>query len=817
MSQLTNQQTAISVTGMTCAHCAARVQTAIRAVDGVTGVSVDHDAGLATVSGAFVLTSVLDAVVGAGYGVVAGDHKKHERFVPDGSPDAAPDITNQPAADGPQNTNLSVSGMSCASCVATVERAIRAVPGVTAVSVNFAGASASVTAEDIDPVIRAIERAGYDAHVAAIGVAEPGRELRANLLRSLVALLPATLLMGAMLMDALPHPGSNRLLWTAIGIGTFGAMWLGGGHFFRGALHALRQRTCTMDTLIALSTGTAWLFSMLVLLAPELMPAGVGHVFFEAALFVIGFVNLGKALEAHARGKTSEAISRLIERQPDTAIRVDGAGETEVAVSSLEPGATIRLRPGDIIPIDGVVVAGAGSVNEAMLTGESEPRYKQPGDRVTGGTANLSGALECRVTETGNNTVLARIIRRVTEAQNSKPAIGRLADQVSAYFVPLVLGIAALTVFVWGTVGPEPRLSYMLVTGMSVLIIACPCALGIATPMSIMMGIGRAALAGILIRNGDALQAAGRLTTIVLDKTGTLTKGEPVVTSFETCSGSPDDALAGALSLESLSEHPLAAAICDFARAQGAVTAEISEFAASAGQGVQGILAGELVACGNTTYLEALGFDVTAASGDVLLGRAGTIVASFRISDELRPEAAEAVNRMLSLGLEVVMLTGDNINNANAVARSLGPITVIASADPEQKLAEIKRRQAAGERVGMVGDGINDTLALSVADVGFAMGSGTAVALESADVALLGNRLGDITYAIALSRATMRNINQNLLAAFAYNTLLIPVAAGVLFPMTGVLIQPALAGLAMAASSVSVVTNSLRLRWQSIG
>ncbi|MBS03156.1 MAG: Cu+ exporting ATPase [Gammaproteobacteria bacterium] len=798
----------VGIDGMHCQACAARVSSALGTLEEVSSATVDLDAGRATAHGAPSPAELHRAVSEAGYTATSITAGLPELGTPSDAPTAAA-MEPAPELTPTRGQRLAIEGMTCASCVRAVETALRNVPGVRSAVVNYADSSATVDAPAVDnqTLIDAVRRAGYDAAtaVARAEVAAPGL----GLLRVATPLGLASMLMGGIHLGLLPGPDAG-VFWLSIAAATAAAMAYSGGHFFRAAAAALRRRSATMDTLIVLGTGTAWLYSTLVALAPDLFPAGARHFYFEAALFVIGFVSLGRALETRARGSTRNAISALLERQPETALRIVGADEAPVSVSELEPDDLIRIRPGEHIPIDATVTHGASSVDESMLTGESDPVPKSPGDPVVGGTLNLAGALVARVTATGEATVLARIVRRVDDAQNSKPRIGRLADDVAAVFVPVVLAIAVTTLCIWWWLGPEPRLTFMLVTATSVLIIACPCALGLATPLSIMLGTGRAARDGILIANGDALQAAGQLTTIVLDKTGTLTRGEPEVVTFVA-----DDearALTVALSLERLSEHPIARAIETHAHDRSTSHLPIAAFEAAAGGGVQGDLEGTHVAVGRSHWLQGLGVDTSNAPADcsVFVAEAGKLIAGFELRDAMRDTTPDAVATLRRHGLGVLMLTGDTEANARWVADTLG-IDYIAGADPEAKLAHIRTLQAAGERVGMVGDGINDALALSTADVGFAMGGGTAVALESADVALLRDDLASVAGAISVSRWTMRNVKQNLTAAFAYNVLLIPVAAGLLYPFAGILIHPGLAGAAMALSSVTVVANALRL------
>lgn len=714
---------------------------------------------------------------------------------------------------------LGIEGMSCAGCVRSVEKSLSGVPGVEEASVNFANQTAAIVGQaSVDALVKAVQKAGYTAYLyegESLDDQEQQvfRVFRRSLFSSSIALIGGGLLMADMYLGWLP-PMEHRVPWLIIGIFTAIVMALSGGHFFRGALNSLIHRSATMDTLIALGTGTAWLFSMIVIVSPALVPAESRHQFFEAALFILGFVNLGKALENNARSRASLAIQKLFDRTPKFARKIIGEREVKVPVVSIRHLDQIRIQPGDYLPIDGEILAGNGSVDESMITGESLTVMKQPGDFVKAGTVNLDGSFVVNATGIGAETTLAAMMRLVAEAQNSKPPIARIVDTISAVFVPTIIFIALMTSAGWYFFGPTPSLSYAVVAGMSVLIIACPCALGLAVPMSIMVGLGRAAGSGILIRNSEVLQSAAGLSVIVFDKTGTLTRGEPVVVSS---SAIKDSDLKIASGLESLSSHPLARAIADYCNDRDLKPAVISDFRNYAGAGVTGRVGTRAVAMGSGEFLIQQGIKDLPSMDDegsvVYLAVDQKVEGWFLLHDALRADAAETLDRLRKLGVELVMLTGDRKSIADKVAREMGIDAVYSGLLPEEKLKKIQLLQVEGQRVGMVGDGINDAAALAAADVGFAMGQGSDVAMESADVTLLGESLGGVERSIALSRLILRNIRQNLIAAFAYNLLLIPVAAGVLFPLTGTLINPAWAGLAMALSSVSVVSNAGRLRF----
>ncbi len=733
------------------------------------------------------------------------------------------------------NHRLSIAGMSCAGCVSTVETALRKVPGVTQATVNFAEHTAQVVGEvAANQLIKAVKDAGYDATELRGAADESEKEAaeqahHRRLVRNtaVAGTLALPLMLGEM-AGWLPdlHNPASRPFWILIGLLTLAAMAYSGGHFFIGAWKNLRHHQANMDTLIALGTGAAWLYSMLVALFPDSVPSLARHAYFEAAVTIIALLNLGATLESRARGKASAAIKRLIGLQPRTARVIRHGREQDIPIAEVGLGETLRVRPGEKIPLDGVISEGHSTVDESMLTGEPLPVEKTIGTEVTGGTLNKSGSFLFKTTRIGKDTALARIIELVRQAQNSKPAIGRLADRIAAVFVPAVMIIAVLTALAWYNLGPEPRLSYMLVTTMTVLIIACPCALGLATPIAIMVGVGKAAEYGILIRNGEALQRAGQLTTIVLDKTGTVTAGHPTVTAVLPLAGwREDDLLRLAAGVETGSEHPLAEAMVEAARARQLDLPTVSGFMAVSGRGVRGRLTdGRPILLGNRALLEAHGIDPPeelresaaqlAAQGQtpMYLAVAGVLAGILVVADPIKPDSADAIQRLHALGLKVVMLTGDNKITASAVASQVGIDEVLAEVLPGDKAAQVALLQGRGQVVGMVGDGINDAPALARADVGFAIGTGADVAIESADLTLMRGSLHGVADAIGISRATLVNIRQNLFGAFIYNTLGIPIAAGILFPISGLLLNPMIAGAAMALSSLTVVSNANRLR-----
>ena len=737
-------------------------------------------------------------------------------------------------------TELTLTGLNCASCVAKVEKALSSVAGVSAVSVNLADRTALVggTAAT-QALLDAVEAAGFGA--AAGGqtstLADASQQLEQQALedrrryRYLLTHTAVALGLGLPLMIwgmATGEMGVNntqeQLAWGLVGILTGLVLLISGRHYFSGAWRAIKHGSTNMDTLVALGTGSAWLFSMVVVLFPFWLPATARHVYFEASAMIIGLINLGHALEVRARGKTSEAVKRLLGLQAKTARVVRDGQELDIPVEQVLKGDIIRVRPGEKLPVDGRVLEGNSYIDESMLTGEPMAVGKSVGDGVSAGTLNKNGTLLFSAEKVGSETALAQIIALVKKAQSMKMPIARLADRISAVFVPGVILIAIVAAVVWYLVGPEPKIAHMLVVTTTVLIIACPCALGLATPMSVMVGVGKAAELGILIRKGDALQKAGKLTTLVLDKTGTITQGRPAVTRLVAQQPYTEMALLTlAASLEQVSEHPLAEAIVQYGQEQQCSLIPVSDFQAVAGHGVSGRVEQRHVLLGNDKLMADHGIDTAAlitvseqlaqqGQTPMFVAIDGQLAGLIGVSDPIRSDSQSAIRRLHKLGVRVVMLTGDNQLTATAVARQVGIDEFYGEVLPVDKAGHIAQLQQGGQSVGMAGDGINDAPALAQADVGFAIGTGADVAIESADVTLMGSSLHSVADAIELSRATLGNIRQNLLGAFIYNTLGIPVAAGVLFPWTGMLLNPVIAGGAMALSSVTVVTNANRLR-----
>jgi len=722
----------------------------------------------------------------------------------------------------------------CAGCVTSVEDALSGVDGVTEVQVNLGERTAIVAGNaEFETIRTAVKKAGYEAAELTSLADESekeNRELQAYRTLWWRAIIAGAIGFGlflSMLTGILPDlpvdNNSDKNFWMLISLVTLLILVFVGGHFFRGAWTALKNMRGNMDSLVAMGTGTAWLYSTAIVLFPEAVPTVARHVYFETAIIIIALVSLGSALETKARGRTSEAIKRLIGLQPTTARAVREGKEIDIPISEVGLEETLRVRPGEKIPVDGKVIEGQSFVDESMLTGEPMPAEKIPDSRVYGGTINSQGSFLMSATGIGRDTALAHIIDLVRKAQSSKPAIGRLVDKIAAWFVPAVLLITIVSFFIWYSVGPEPRLAYAIVVAMTVMVIACPCALGLATPISIMVSVGRAAEHGILVRNGEVLQRASQLTTIVLDKTGTITEGKPKLTTLKTV-GKLDQnrALALAAGLETGSEHPLALAILSAANEKELDVPVAQDFAAITGRGIEGKIDDQRYFLGNEAMMQERGVNIDNISAVALelasqgatpiyLASDTALIAMLAISDPIRDDAQTSIDRLHELGLKTVLLTGDNQKTAEAVAGKLGIDTVIAEVMPDDKVSNITRLQQAGEVVAMVGDGINDAPALAQSDVGIAIGTGTDVALEAADIALMGTSLNGVSKTIALSKATLKNIYQNLLGAFVYNIIGIPIAAGVLYPFFGILLSPIIAAAAMSMSSVTVVSNALRL------
>ncbi|WP_174234576.1 heavy metal translocating P-type ATPase [Shewanella khirikhana] len=738
-----------------------------------------------------------------------------------GEPSAAAAITHTAL-------RFSVPSMSCASCVAKIEAALRSAGGEG--RVDLSRKVVRVKGLSADAALAALSGVGYPGELLTAQpkpASDDGQHFRTRLWQAAVGLgLGVPLMLWGLFGGEMMVNDATRLGWGLVGLITGVAMLLTGAHFYQGLWRSLKAKSATMDTLIALGTGTAWLYSMALVLLPQAFPEGSRHVYFEASVMILGLINLGHALEARARGKTSEALDKLLGLKTDEALRLENGTERWVRVEEIARNDLIRVRPGDRIALDGKVIEGESLIDESMLSGEPLPVAKTAGESVFAGTVNGNGSLVIEVTAEADDSRLSKIIALVEEAQTSKLPIGRLTDAISAVFVPVVVAIAIVAALIWYFVGPAPALSHAMVVLTTVLIIACPCALGLATPMSIMVGVGRAASMGILVKNGEALERASKVTTVVLDKTGTLTLGKPAVRKMLWLQGDEEDTRHAIASLERQSSHPLSEAL---AALSDVPSLAVSEFQNLPGEGLMGKVTATdgshgwhignprlMARLGLASELETLEPELDSLAKEaltpVLVAKNHKLVAILGVGDPLRADAKTAMARLKAQGKRLVLLSGDNRHTAEAVGREVGIDEVIAGVMPDEKHQHVARLKAAGEVVAMVGDGINDAPALAEADVGIAMGTGTDVAIESASLTLLSPRLEALADAFALSRATLGNIRQNLFGAFIYNVLGIPVAAGVLYPAFGVLLSPVLAGAAMAASSLTVVTNANRLK-----
>ncbi|WP_210560101.1 heavy metal translocating P-type ATPase [Psychrosphaera aestuarii] len=734
------------------------------------------------------------------------------------------------------NQQLIIEGAGCASCVGKIEGALKATLGVVSAEMNFADRTVTVSgAAKTEELIKAVESVGYNAKpiddssaTDALDEKEAAdwayyKKLMRDTFIALslgVPLMIYSIVVGEMTVET----NLERMSWLVVGILTFGVMYFSGKHFYVGAWKSFKNHSANMDTLIALGTGTAWVYSMVVVFAPEAVPLMARHVYFEATAMIIGLIDLGLALEIKARGKTSEAIKRLIGLQAKTATVVRDNKEVQIGIEQVLLNDIVKVKPGEKIPVDGVVLEGHTSIDESMLTGEPMPVEKAEEDEVVAGTLNKSGMILFKATRVGKDTALAQIINMVKRAQNSKPPIGRLADVISAYFVPVVMIISILSSLAWLNFGPDPAIVFAIVSATTVLIIACPCALGLATPMSVMVGVGKAAEAGVLIRNGEALQTASKITAMILDKTGTITEGAPKVTDIVLAKATDEkDVLQLAASLESGSEHPLAQAIVESALDQDIELLKIESFNAITGFGVEASCNNKALLFGNDKLMKLKGIDLTGfveqaqslakeAKTPMYFAVNGELAAIIAVADPIKSDSISAIKRLQTNGIRVIMLTGDNKETAAAVAKKAGISEFFAEVLPEDKANKVNELQDNGETVGMTGDGINDAPALALADVGFAVGTGTDVAIESSDITLMRGSLHGLADAIAVSKATLRNIKQNLFGAFVYNVAGIPFAAGILYPFFGILLSPVIAGAAMAFSSLTVVSNANRLR-----
>ncbi|MFV5264029.1 heavy metal translocating P-type ATPase [Acinetobacter courvalinii] len=808
-----NIKVSLQVEGMTCASCVGRVEAALKKVDGVQSASVN----LATERADITLAKPVDrqvliqAIERTGYDVPAS------------------------------TVELSIEGMTCASCVSRVEKALNAVNGVSTANVNLATERATVTGTaSIESLIAAIDKAGYDAK--AIQAATPDQteqrekkdqeraELKRDLIIATILALPVFILeMGSHLI-----PGVHQLIEQTIGMQnswylqfvlTSLVLIIPGRRFYLKGLPALVRLAPDMNSLVAVGTLAAYLFSLVATFAPKFLPAGTVNVYYEAAAVIVALILLGRFLETKAKGRTSEAIQRLVSLQAKVAHVSRNHQVIDIPINQVLAGDFVIVKPGERIPVDGEVIEGQSFVDESMITGEPIPVEKNIGSQVVGGTINQNGTLSFKAVAVGGDTMLAQIIRLVEQAQGSKMPIQAVVDKVTLWFVPAVMIAALLTFLVWLVFGPAPALTFALVNAVAVLIIACPCAMGLATPTSIMVGTGRGAELGILFRKGEALQLLKDAQVVAVDKTGTLTEGHPLLTDFEVASGfERSDVLSLVAAVESLSEHPIAKAILDAAKNEGLTLPKVDRFDSVTGMGVNATVnERQNIYIGADRYMIQLGLDIGPFShtaqrlGDegkspLYVAIDGALAGIIAVADPVKDTTPAAIQALHQLGLKVAMITGDNARTAHAIAKQLGIDEVIAEVLPEGKVNAVQELKAKYGNIAFVGDGINDAPALAQADVGLAIGTGTDVAIESADVVLMSGNLQGVANAIALSKATIGNIHQNLFWAFAYNTLLIPVAAGVLYPAYGILMSPIFAAGAMALSSVFVLGNALRLR-----
>ncbi|MFQ5587235.1 MAG: heavy metal translocating P-type ATPase [Nitrospiria bacterium] len=795
----------LPVSGMTCASCVSRVERALKKTAGVREAAVNLATERATVStdGTASLAALAEAVRGAGY-----------------------DTPSESAV-------IKIGGMTCAACVGRIERVLLKSPGLLKASVNLATEKASLSylpaVTDLEKIRAVIQKAGYE--VLETAASEDAGRIQealdgAVLKRKMAVAAALTLAIFALmqLRTALGfRPGTAHILqWLLATPVQFWAGW----QFYRGAWGAARHRSSDMNTLIAVGTSAAYFYSLVATFAPKTLAAGgiAPAVYFDTSAAIITLILLGRLLEQGAKRKTSEAIRKLMGVQAKSArVLQENGAEKEVPLADVAVGDRVVVRPGEKIPVDGTITEGYSAVDESMITGESLPVEKGAGDRVVGGTLNQTGRFVFVAQQVGAETALSQIIRLVEEAQGSKPPIAKMADQIAAVFVPAVMGIALVSFLIWFFVGPEPVLTHALFTAVAVLIVACPCALGLATPTSVMVGISRGAESGILIRSGEALQNAHQLNAVVFDKTGTLTHGKPSVTDIISPADDVKNLLFYAASAEKGSEHPLAEAILSAAKKEGIVPVEPTKFEAVPGKGLRAEVAGKTVHLGTGRWLRETGVETgplqkeseslaEAGKTPMFVAADQQLLGLIAVADTVKPDARTVVAALHRIGLKVILLSGDQRKTAEAIAKTVGIDQVIAEVLPDEKAAQVAGLQKQGYRVAMVGDGINDAPALALADVGMAIGTGTDVALAAADMTLVGGRLSGIVTALRLSRATIRNIRQNLFFAFIYNIVLIPVAAGALYPLWGIRLSPILGAAAMGLSSVSVVTNALRLR-----
>ncbi|KAB2824069.1 copper-translocating P-type ATPase [Aliivibrio finisterrensis] len=824
-----SQEFTLPLSGLNCGRCIAKVEQELANNPNISQYSVTKTE--LTLITTLPYQSIVDIIEKLGYFVPeANTASLNSDSKQDSNKQTKPIIkTTKPTPTiDDKTTQLILSGMTCASCVASVESIISTVGHVESVTVNLAERTALIHGNiNVTELIQAIEAGGYGAELS---LNEDQRRARQKelFLKTIATHKKHTiisLIIGAPLMLWGVFGGNmqittvnDQLAWGLIGLICLGLLLTAGKHFYVNAWKAFTHHRATMDTLVALGTGSAWLYSMALVIYPEFFPLQARHVYFEATAMILGLITLGNLIETKARNRTSTAIEKLLDLQPQTATVLQNGQEITLPITQVIQGMIIKIKPGEKIPVDGSIVNGESYLDEAMLTGEPLPCLKSKDDTVHAGTINQQGSFTFIATNVGEHTMLARIILMVRNAQSSKPKLAKLADQISSVFVPSVMIIAIISALIWYNFGPEPTSSYMLVVATTVLIIACPCALGLATPMSVTVGIGKAAEFGALIKDADVLQTASTIDTVVVDKTGTLTEGKPTVTkvtAFNHHSEMHVTSLAAAV--ESHSEHPLAQAVISHLENNTWPIIDSSEFIAQLGLGASALVNSDTVYIGNHTYLMENSIDIptitiSPSATPLYVASKGECIGVIEVSDSIRTDSSLAIEQLTQLGIDVVMLTGDRKETAQYVAKELGITQVIAGVLPDGKAQAIQTLQNQGKKVAMIGDGINDAPALAQAEVGIAMGNGSDVAIESAHLTLMNHSLLTAVSAIELSKATIKNMKQNLFGAFVYNTVGIPIAAGILFPFTGMLLSPVVAGAAMALSSITVVTNANRLR-----
>lgn len=817
------------LSGLNCGKCVAKVKDHFEANPKVKSIEVTKtDLKLFT---ALSENDVIQAVDILGYSAAPFSEQTSTTPTEEQQPTAGPVTYSQ------YSYHILIQGMTCASCVASVEQAILKSDSVDKVQINLAEQSAVLFSSSLkealaDEITHLVESAGYHAEFVDDPKEQQQKQQqkqhaiqRSHQRNSALALALGIPLMawGVVGGSMMINTQADQIGWGLIGIICFVLLATSGRSFFSNAWQSIRHKRATMDTLVAIGTGAAWFYSMLVVIAPNWFPLESRHVYFEASAMIIGLISLGHYIEAKAKARTTQSLQALINLQPQTATLVVEGKDRSISVEAIELGMMIRIKPGEKVPVDGIVRQGNTYIDESMLTGEPLPVLKNVGDSVATGTINGDGSILIEASGIGSDTMLARIIQMVRQAQSSKPAIAKLADSVSAVFVPVVVIIAVIAALVWFLVGPQPSASYMLVVSTTVLIIACPCALGLATPLSITVGVGKAAEFGVLIKDADVLQSASKVQTVVFDKTGTLTQGKPTLQNIFSPTLESSELLKLAYSAELQSEHPLAKAICLFAEQEQLTPYSVTTFNNHRGQGIEATIDGKFIQIGSYSYIQNLKIDTKIAdefleqstrSGctPVLIAINGELQGALSISDTIKEDSILAVSQLKQAGIHTVMLTGDNQQVAHLIAEQLGIDEVIAEVLPDQKAAHIQALQQNSTIVAMVGDGINDAPALAQADIGIAMGSGSDVAIESAQMTLLNSSPLAVSNAIKLSQATVKNMKQNLFGAFVYNSLGIPIAAGVLYPIFGFLLSPVVAGAAMALSSITVVSNANRLR-----